>query len=63
MCKNISKFIGIEFFPSKNKFESISTKDAFVDVHSCLKLIAISLNKIANDIRFLASCMEVVHLY
>ena len=55
MCKNISKFIGIEFFPSKNKFESISTKDAFVDVHSCLKLIAISLNKIANDIRFLAS--------
>ena len=55
MCKNISNFIGIEFLPSKNKFESISSKDAFVDVHSCLKLIAVSLNKIANDIRFLAS--------
>ncbi len=55
ICKNISKFTGIKFFPSKNKFEGISTKDAFVDVHSCLKLIAVSLNKIANDIRFLAS--------
>ena len=51
----ISKFTGIEFISAKNKFESIASHDALVETHGALKLIANSLNKIANDIRLMAS--------
>ena len=51
----ISKFTGIEFISAKNKFESIASHDALVETHGALKLIANSLNKIANDIRLLGS--------
>jgi fumarate hydratase class II len=51
----ISKFTGINFISAKNKFESIAAHDALVETHGALKLIANSLNKIANDIRMMAS--------
>ena len=54
-AKYISKFTGIEFITAKNKFESIASHDALVETHGALKLIANSLNKIANDIRLMAS--------
>ena len=51
----ISKFTGYNFCPAKNKFGSIAAHDALVETHSALKLIANSCNKIANDIRLMAS--------
>jgi len=51
----ITKFTGIDFISAKNKFESIAAHDALVESHGALKLIANSLNKIANDIRMMAS--------
>ena len=51
----ITKFTGIDFISAKNKFESIAAHDALVETHGALKLIANSLNKIANDIRMMAS--------
>jgi fumarate hydratase class II len=53
--KFISKFTSITFISAKNKFESIAAHDALVESHGALKLIANSLNKIANDIRMMAS--------
>ena len=55
VSKYISKFTGINFITAKNKFESIANHDAMVETHGDLKLIANSLNKIANDIRMMAS--------
>ena len=40
---------------STNKFEALSSHDSFIDAHSSLKRIAISLNKISNDLRLLSS--------
>ena len=54
-AKLISKFTGIDFISAKNKFESIAAHDALVESHGALKLIANSLNKIANDIRMMSS--------
>ena len=51
----ISKFTGYNFCSAKNKFGSIAAHDALVETHSALKLIANSCNKIANDIRLMAS--------
>ena len=51
----ITKFTGIDFISARNKFESIAAHDALVESHGALKLIANSLNKIANDIRMMAS--------
>ena len=51
----INEFTSLSFRVSKNKCEAIATHDAFVEVHGALKQIAISLYKIANDIRLLAS--------
>ena len=51
----ISKITKIPFKSAKNKFEALSAHDAMVESHSALKRIAVSLNKIANDIRMLAS--------
>ncbi len=54
-AKYIAKFTGLPFITAKNKFEALAAHDAIVESHSALKQLAISLNKIANDIRMLAS--------
>ncbi|HEY7116428.1 MAG TPA: class II fumarate hydratase [Tepidisphaeraceae bacterium] len=46
---------GLDFVEAKNHFEAQAAKDAVVEVSGFLKTIAISLSKIANDIRWLAS--------
>ncbi len=51
----VSKFTNIDFKSAKNKFEAIATHDAMVEISGILNTIAVSLNKIANDIRLLGS--------
>ena len=55
VAEYIAKFTGLPFITAKNKFEAIAAHDAIVESHSALKQLAVSLNKIANDIRMLAS--------
>lgn len=55
VCKYVSEYTKIKFTPAQNKFEALAANDAIVETHAALKQIAISLNKIANDIRFMAS--------
>lgn len=51
----ISKQTGLPFITASNKFEALSAHDAIVSSSGAMKLIAVSLMKIANDIRWLAS--------
>ncbi len=51
----IAQFTGLPFVTAQNKFEALASHDAIVESHSALKQIAVSLNKIANDIRMMAS--------
>lgn len=51
----IAEFTELPFITAKNKFEALAAHDAIVESHGALKQLAISLNKIANDIRMLAS--------
>jgi fumarate hydratase class II len=51
----IAKFTGLPFFTAENKFEALAAHDAIVESHGALKQIAVSLMKIANDIRLMAS--------
>jgi fumarate hydratase class II len=51
----INIFAGQTFFAAKNKFEAMASHDAFVETSGAMKQIAVSLTKIANDIRLLAS--------
>ena len=51
----IAKFTGLPFITAPNKFEALAAHDAIVESHGALKQIAVSLNKIANDIRMMAS--------
>ena len=53
VAKKIADFTGIEFCSAKNKFEALSANDAMVESHGAIKQIAVSLNKIANDIRLI----------
>jgi fumarate hydratase class II len=55
VAKYISEFTGIEFETAPNKFEALAAHDALVETHGALKQLAVSLNKIANDIRMLSS--------
>ena len=55
VVKNISHQTNIDFEPAENKFESIASNDALVESHGALKQIAVSLFKIANDIRLMGS--------
>lgn len=55
VAKYISKFTNLPFKTAENKFEALAAHDAIVETHGALKQIAVSLNKIANDIRLLAS--------
>ena len=54
-CKYLSSLTNYKYFPSKNKFESIAAHDSMVNLSAALNSIAVSLFKIANDLRFLAS--------
>ena len=51
----IAEFTNLPFRTAENKFEALSAHDAIVESHGALKQIAVSLMKIANDIRMLAS--------
>jgi len=51
----IAKFTGLPFITAHNKFEALAANDAIVESHGALKQVAVSLNKIANDIRMMAS--------
>ena len=55
VAQYIAKFTGLPFVTAQNKFEALAAHDALVETHGALKQIAVSLNKIANDIRMLAS--------
>ncbi len=55
VAKQIAKFTGYPFVTANNKFESLAAHDAIVESHGALKQIAVSLMKIANDIRLMAS--------
>ena len=55
VAKYISNFTGLPFVTAKNKFEALAAHDAIVESHGALKQLAVSINKIANDIRLLAS--------
>lgn len=55
VAENISKFTKLPFKTATNKFEALAAHDAIVESHGALKQLAVSINKIANDIRMLAS--------
>ncbi|MGB5479802.1 MAG: class II fumarate hydratase [Eudoraea sp.] len=55
VAKYISEFTGLKFKTAPNKFEALAAHDALVESHGALKQLAVSLNKIANDIRMMAS--------
>jgi len=55
MAKNISQQTGIPFISAPNKFEALASHDALVELSGALRSLAVSLMKIANDIRFLGS--------
>jgi len=54
-CEEISKFTGLPFVPSPNKFKSLSAHDPLVKMSGAMNEAATSIYKIANDIRFLGS--------
>ena len=55
VAKRIAEFTNLPFVSAANKFEALAAHDAIVETHGALKQIAVSLNKIANDIRMMAS--------
>lgn len=55
VAEYIAKFTNLPFITAENKFEALAAHDAIVETHGALKQIAVSLMKIANDIRMLAS--------
>ena len=55
VAHKIAEFTKLPFVSADNKFEALAAHDAIVETHGALKQLAVSLNKIANDIRLLAS--------
>ncbi len=55
VAKYIADFTGHPFKTAANKFEALAAHEALVETHGALKQLAVSLNKIANDIRMMAS--------
>lgn len=55
VARYIAEFTGFPFRTAENKFEALAAHDAIVETHGALKQIAVSLMKIGNDIRMLAS--------
>lgn len=54
-AKKVSEYTKLSFTTASNKFEALACHDTMVEVSGVLNVIAVSLMKIANDIRFLAS--------
>ena len=52
---HIARLTGLPFVSAANKFEALAAHDAIVESHGALKTVAVSLMKIANDIRMLSS--------
>lgn len=55
VADKIAEFTGLPFITAENKFEALAAHDAFVETHGALKQLSVSLMKISNDIRLLAS--------
>jgi len=55
VAQKIAEFTGMPFITAENKFEALAAHDAIVESHGALKQLAVSLMKVANDIRLLAS--------
>jgi len=55
VAANIAKLTGLPFITAENKFEALAAHDAIVETHGALKTVAVSIMKIANDIRLLSS--------
>src|SRR5450432_25715 len=55
VAAHIAKLTGLPFITAENKFEALAAHDAIVESHGALKTLAVSLMKIANDIRIMAS--------
>ena len=55
VAEYIAEFTALPFITAHNKFEALAAHDAIVETHGALKQLAVSLNKIANDIRLMAS--------
>jgi fumarate hydratase class II len=51
----IADLTGLPFVTAENKFEALASHDALVEAHGAIKTLACAMNKIANDIRWLAS--------
>lgn len=55
VAKHIATSTGHPFVTAENKFEALAAHDAIVETHGALKQLAVSLNKVANDIRMMGS--------
>ncbi|PIE48397.1 MAG: fumarate hydratase, class II [Flavobacteriales bacterium] len=55
VAKYIAEFTGLPFKTAPNKFEALAAHDAHVETHGALKQLAVSINKIAHDLRMLGS--------
>jgi fumarate hydratase class II len=55
VARHIARFTDLPFITGPNKFEGLAAHDAIVETHGALKTLAVSLMKIGNDIRMLAS--------
>jgi fumarate hydratase class II len=55
VSRYIAQFTGLPFVSAENKFEALAAHDALVETHGALRQLAVSLFKIANDIRIMAS--------
>ena len=55
VAANMARITGLPFTTAPNKFEALAAHDAMVEMSGALKTVAVSLNKVANDIRFLGS--------
>lgn len=55
VARHIASLTGLPFVTAQNKFEALAAHDAIVEAHGALKTVAVSLMKIANDIRMLSS--------
>lgn len=55
VCEKLSAYLGIEFKETDNHFQAQSTLDNIVEASSSMKTLAVSLMKIANDVRWMGS--------
>jgi len=54
-AEDVARYTGLPFKTAPNKFEALAAHDAYVSAHGALNTLAVSLNKIGNDIRLLGS--------